>query len=262
MNKSLPIVNNISYSTLTDFHRCPWYFKVKNVDKISDFSTSVKTIYGTLIHKNVQDILLDKISPEDAYKRFNRTWKKFCGLYKKHITVDTEFAYKSSELIFTSIKTKFQEWWPNYKVLSVEYRLLQPASEKWEQNFKGFVDLNIQTEDGDIFILDLKTSDSLYSFKKYRDKIKDYQLILYKLFYSMQESVDLDNIKLAFVILDTTKDPVSLLKITSGAKRLDNALEWLGTNLSAINRQVFLRNRSNCQMYGKPCKFYKSEYCK
>ena len=140
--------------------------------------------------------------------------------------------------------------------------MLQPASEKWNQKFKGFVDLILELPDGSIKILDLKTSGSLYTFDKYRDKFKDYQLTLYKLFYSQQTNTDLEKIETGFVVLDKTKNPISFVKITSGAKKMENALQWLSLGLSAINRGVFVKNRSSCQMYGKPCKFYKSEYCK
>ena len=261
-NSNLPILNTISYSSLSDWQKCSWYFKVKHIDKIPDFSSSVETHYGTLIHRFIQQILMNEITPIEAHKKFTRIWKKFTGIYKKYITIDINFAFKSSQLIFENIKEKLEEEFPGYKVVAVEYKLIQPSSEKWNQNFKGFIDLILMLPDGNIKIIDLKTSSSLYTFNKYRDKFKDYQLVLYKLFYSIQASVELENIDLCFVVLDKTKAPISLLKITSGAKKLDNALEWLSSGLRAINRGIFIKNRSNCQLYGKPCKFYKSEYCK
>ena len=103
---NLPILNNISYSTLSDWNKCPWYFKVKNIDKVSDFSSSVETIYGTLIHRYVQQILLNETTADDAFIKFSRIWKKFIGIYKKYIPekTDTKFAFKSSKLIFDNIK--------------------------------------------------------------------------------------------------------------------------------------------------------------
>jgi hypothetical protein len=260
-NSNLPILNNISFSTLNDHNKCSWYFKVKNIDKVPDFSSSVETIYGTLIHRFVQDILLDNVSPVDAYSKFSRIWKKFTGIYKKYITIDTKFALKSSELIFNNIKPKFTEWFGDYQVVAVECRLLQPASDKWNQNFKGFIDIVIELADGSIKILDFKTTSSLYTFNKFKDKYKDYQLTLYKIFYSQQANVDLEKIETAYVILDKTKDPVTLLKVTSWARKMANALEWLSDTLSAVNRGIFLKNRSNCQLYNKPCRFYKTKYC-
>jgi hypothetical protein len=260
-NKSLPVLNNISYSSLTDWNRCPWYFKVKNIDKVSDFSRSVETIYGTLIHKFVQEILLEDITATAASLKFNRIWKKFTGIYKKYITIDTSFALDSSELIFNEVQRKFKEWFGTYQVLAIEYKIVQPASEKWNQNFKGFIDIVLELSDGSIIIIDLKTSSSFYTFNRFKDKYKDYQIVLYKHFYSKQANMDLSKIRVYFVVLDKTKEPINLLPITSGNVKIKNALDWLNGGLSAINRNIYLKNRSNCQMYGKPCSFYKTKYC-
>lgn len=258
---SLPIVNNISYSSLTDWNRCPHLYKLKHVDRLKDFTSSIDTIYGTMIHRAVQAILLGESTEEIELERFLRTWKKLCGIYKKFIDKDTSFGEVAGTAIISSIREVFKQKFGEYRVLHIEERLSLEAIERFSQNFKGFIDIVLELADGTIVIGDFKTCSTAYAFNKFKDKFKDYQLTLYKHFYAKKNGLDLSKIKTMFILLDKTKKPISFLEISSGPKKIKNALEWLENSLSAINRQVFLKNRSNCQMYGKPCTFYKSKYC-
>ena len=262
MSNLLPIVNNISYSHLVDYDRCDWLYKLKHIEHLPDFTNSPETIYGTYIHEAIQDVLSGKIDFPSATKAFLRKWNKFCGIYKKYIKKDIRFGVTCGPSIISSISEFFKATFGDHKVLYVEERLALPASERWPQNFKGFVDMVLELSDGTIAIVDFKSCSSAYMFNQYKTKQKDYQLVLYKHFYSKKYNIDLNKIKTFFVLLSRDKkNPVSHLEITSGQKKINNALEWMSNALSAINRQVFFKNRSNCKMYNKDCTFYKTKHC-
>ena len=100
-------------------------------------------------------------------------------------------------------------------------------------------------------------------FKKFKTKYNDYQLVLYKHALSSMENIPLDKIKLCF--LTVAKDlsiskPLSLLEITSGNVKVNNALDWMNKVLTEVNKKKFARNRKACNtaFYGKECPFLRS----
>jgi hypothetical protein len=101
---------------------------------------------------------------------------------------------------------------------------------------------------------------------KYKDAAKEYQLTLYKHFYSVIKNIDPKNIETYFVVIEKqkSKSPLKTIRITSGPKKVANALRWMNDPLSAINRKIFIKNRTSCLRYGEghPCYFYRSEHCK
>lgn len=273
MPASLPIVKSISFSGLSDFQHCGHYYKLVNVDKLRQFTKNVWTHWGSLVHKYVQLVLEDKMEPKAASDRFARIWKKFCGLYGKceyeegkTISELKDLAHVGALTVYT-IKAEFLKKFGNYKVLQVERYIRCPNGSDWPQEFRGFVDIVIQLEDGSVVVIDFKTCKNAWSFNKFKDKFKDYQLTLYKHFLCKEEqSWNPKTTETYFVTLErtpTSKKPVGFTRITSGQKKVDNAIEWLNNTLYAVNNQKWLKNRSSCLKYGEkhPCVFYQTEHC-
>lgn len=265
-------IDRFSYSSLTDWQKCPYFFKLCHIDGLKEYKDTIWTHYGTLVHRFVQDVLDGKYEdPMDAAKKMNRIWLRFCRLYKESLLEQTDgkdprplsiAAGRSIVGIYHELKKEFG----NFKVLAIEEEILMPVSDKWPHNFKGFIDIVIETEDGKILIIDFKTAKSAYLFVKFKDKFKEYQLTLYKSFYCRKHNIDPKNVETYFVVLEKnekSKAPIKLVRTTSGATKVKNALEWLDSAIAAVEAGRFLKNKRSCLKYGEayPCEFYKTPHC-
>jgi len=269
----LPIINTISFSALSNWQYCTWYFLLKNVKKIEPFEETIYSHWGTLIHRYLQLVLSGKMTPQKAGKNFTRTWIKFCKIYGKYIRKQIDYKKKDNPLMWgknalstiLNIQEIFEEKFGNYKILKIEENLYLPTPQEYPQHFSGYIDVVIQLENGKIVIIDFKTCDSTYLFTKYKDKYKDYQLTLYKHFYSIKHKIDPDQIETYFVPVarKASKKQIEFIRVTSGPKKVQNALDWLLRALRAINNQIWIKNRMSCFKYGEgdPCVFYDSEFC-
>jgi len=56
------------------------------------------------------------------------------------------------------------------------------------------------------------------------------------------------------------KNIVELFKVTSGQKRIDNALELLHKAIQTIKSGVHIKNKLSCTS-GYGCEFYKTKHC-
>lgn len=259
----LPIVKTISYSALSDWNLCPYYYFLADVKRLKTFKNTSDTIFGTMMHQYCQDILEDKISTEAAISHFKRKWKKFCSLFK-----EKNFAHyeQGGENILSVLKNELQSYFGKFKVVEVEYRLSAPNGSRWPQRFKGLIDIVLELENGRKVVADFKTANSTFFFVRYKNRFKDYQLILYKHFYCLEKNIKTEDIDTYFFVLEknpASKKPVSIVGVTSGKRKMENALGWMSVALSAISREVFLRNRTGCFAYGSdhPCEFYRSKEC-
>jgi hypothetical protein len=269
----------ISYSALSNWQYCPHFYKLKNIDRLDPFVGNIWTYHGKLVHKYLQVVLKGEMSPTAGSKAFTKTWKRFCRFYKESLQNQVkkhenpvDFAI-SGEKAVAQIKKKFEKEFGKYKVVGTEVRLDFPSAEKYPQNFKGFIDIVLELEDGKIVIIDFKGCHSSFMFNKYRDKYKDYQLTLYKHYYCLRFNVSPRNVETYFVPIERnpkSKLPVSFFRVTSGPKKVANALAWLQRALGAINRGDWTKNRMACLKYSSSpykktgkhaCVFYESEHC-
>lgn len=279
-------LKTISFSSLTDNRKCGHYFFLKNIKRIDVFTSNIWTHYGTLVHKYIQAVLVEKsqevgaslpwrsvilepLEPEIAAKQFIRTWFKFCKLFKVQLAeqypdIDVKNLYKNPVRAIMNVREALTKEFGEHKVLSVELRLKEPT--KYSQLFSGFIDIILELSDGRIVIVDLKTTSSHFVFTKFKDKFKDYQLTLYKHFYCIKNEKDPKQIETYFLTM--AKDPkvkpaLKLIRVTSGKKKVENALAWMNGVLSAVQREMYVKNRMSCDdFYGKSCPFKNTEHCK
>ena len=270
MKISLPILDNqvpktISFSSRSNFEQCSYYYLLVDILRLKPWKNSPDTLFGTYIHSAVQDVISEKSTVEDASKLFSRKWKIFSKLYRKFLNKDDLEISPAGRKIIEQVIPALKKEFGNFKVLAIEERLEMPV-EGFSQKFKGFIDAVLEAEDGRIIIVDFKTSGSAFSFSKFKDKFKDYQLTLYKFYYADKYKIDPDKIETYFVVLEknlNSKIPVVPIRVTSGKIKIKNAIEWLKFALNAINKKKFYRNRSACLKYGEghPCVFMNT-YCK
>ena len=266
------LIKTISYSSLEDWRYCPYYYKLRYLDKLKPFTNNLWTHFGKLVHRHLQNVLIEKEEPHESADRFLKIWNRFCRFYKKQIEEEfgkdfyaAGFGTPVSKAIRT-IRDEIQNEFGNYKVLKIEENLFLP-NENYPQKFAGYIDLVLELEDGRIIILDIKTCESSYMFNKFKAKYKDYQLTLYKHFFAIKHSIELDKIDTYFVTVERnhkSKKPLKLFKVSSGQKKLKNATEWLQNSLGGINKGLWIKNRMSCHKYGPDhkCFFYQTKHCK
>jgi hypothetical protein len=153
------------------------------------------------------------------------------------------------------------KYFGEFELIGVEHLLLEHIEEfETQLNFKGFIDTVIKTKDNKIHILDLKTTSWGWDAEKKNDKKVLYQLIYYKNYYAKKYNIPLQNIECEFVLLKRTakKDPIEIFKITSGKKRIENAIEYLKGAVVNIERGNFPKNKLSCEN----CLFRHTEHCK
>lgn len=256
-------IERISYSSLVDFSFCGKYYKLVHLDKLKTFKGSVDTHFGTLLHKYVQAVLLDKFEIPYAAKRFEEIWERYCSWHK----VDKKYKAwgKVGEKIIQYIKGFLFSKFGKYTVKHVEYKI-EHQLENFTQRFKGYIDLVLELENGDIVIVDIKTAGSAFFFNRYRDKIKDYQITLYKKFYGEIEKIEADKISTVFLVFEKdveSKSPIVLIPVGSGEVKISNAEDWLRLSLININKNLFIKNKTSCLKFGEKhaCQFFKSDHC-
>lgn len=256
-------MSHISFSALKIFNECPHKYKLLYEEKVGAFSSSEHTAFGTALHESaelkVQDdsvneveVFLNKFDQEVSILKENKP-----QVDEKLINEMRKQGEKLARMIVPSLKEKFG----NFKVLAAEEDILEKIKELPEYNtqFKGFIDLVIQTEDGKIHILDWKSCAWGWDMKKKSDPMTTYQLTFYKHFYSQKHNVEPENIETYFALLKRTvkKDNVEIFRVTSGSKKIQNALNLLKKGLYNINKKNYPKNRMSCTY----CEFKKTTHC-
>jgi len=256
-------MSHISFSALKTWNECPFKYKLAYEDRVKAFTGSEYTIFGTALHEaaelKVQDESLDEI--EIFTKKFISEIELLksnkAEVNEKLLSEMMEQGKNLAPKIIPSLKEKFG----NFKVLAAEEDLLEKIKELPEflTEFKGFIDLILQTEDGIIHIIDWKSCAWGWDQKKKSDPMVTYQLTFYKHFYSQKHNIDPKNIETYFALLKRTakKDHVEIFRVTSGTRKTQNAFNLLKKALYNINKNNFPKNRMSCNN----CEFKKTEYC-
>ena len=259
-------LKNISFSSVSSYYFCPRFFKLAQIEKLRT-GNSVHTIYGKLLHKYIQDVLTCKITPSKASQEIGKTWKKFCKLYK--LKEHENWIISTTKALLT-VQIELTKQFGKYKVISVEERLTEKINDTYPQLFKGFIDLVLELEDKSVVVIDIKSCSTHFMFFKYKETFKDYQLTLYKHFLKQKNNIQ-KNIETYFMTVERdfkSKSPVKLTRVTSGPKKISNALKWVESCLSSVNNGIFLKNRLSCHKYTTPgtfetnaCIFFNTPNC-
>lgn len=250
---------HISFSELKDWNFCPFYRKLVQEDGVNPFTDSIFTVFGTSVHSICETM----VKGEDSKSLFE---SKFSENIKNSPIQPTdkeiESFTKEGKEILEEVLFALDKYFGKYEVLQAEEQLYENINEfsRGSYNFKGFIDLVLRTEDGKIHILDWKTCSWGWDMKKKSDKMTTYQLTLYKKFYAQKYQVDLDQIETHFALLKRTAkigNKVEIFRVTSGAKKIENALDLLVKAVTNITSNKHMKNKLSCGQ----CKMHKTEYC-
>ena len=250
---------HISFSALKVFSECAFRYKLNYVDDMRVFSGNEFTAFGTALHEACERKVLDVgIDAVQVFRdKFNEELSKLAPADESNRKLREEMLGQGetlSALILDALKSYFG----SFRVVSAEEELLSPLPNT-EVQFKRYIDLIIQTDDGKYHIIDYKSCSWGWDAKKRSDAMTSYQLTLYKNFFSKIKNVDPKNIETHFALLKRTakKNQVELFRVTSGPKKVENALKVLNNAVYNIGKGNFPKNRLNC----KYCEFYKTEHC-
>lgn len=223
-NKTFPQIDysyqkSISYSQLSMFRSCPhkWELHYKDGHYISE--QSINLTFGTALHEVLQHYLTvfyevsaaaaDRINLEEYFQN------KLGEIYKLNYETNknTHFSspvelrefYNDGIEILNFLKKKKGGYFSKkgWYLVGCEIPIqLSPNSQYKNIIYKGFLDLVLYHEPTNtIKIIDIKTSTRGWGDKEKKDEDKQYQLILYKQFFSKIYNIPEENISVEFFIV-------------------------------------------------------------
>ncbi len=255
-------MSHISFSELKCWNDCAFKHKLMYIDRLKVFKGNEYTAFGKALHEVCEHGIKDPSIKLDEY---------FLDCFEKEIDdlSDVELRQDLIESMLdqgTRLALKglpaLKDEFGNFKVISTEEQLKEKIEFFESFDFKGFIDLVIQTEDGKYHIIDWKTCSWGWDARKKADPMITYQLTLYKHFFAQKHNIDPKDIETYFALLKRTakNNIVEIFRVTSGSKKTENALNLMNKALYNISNGFHIKNRLACRKdYG--CEFYKTDHC-
>lgn len=254
---------HISYSELKDWAHCPHYHKKAWVEKVAPFEGNEYTAFGSAIHDVCEKKLLkEDINPTELFQLGFA--KRVQQLIEKNIEFNPTNVQQmkvAGPAILAEVDDALQDYFGEYEVFSSEEMLYVPI-ENFNINFKGFVDAVVKV--GDTYhLFDWKTCSWGWDSRRKAEKLVTYQLTLYKHFFCQKHKIDPEKVETHFALLKRTakKDRVEIFRVTSGARKTENALKLLYQAIYNITKRFAIKNRLNCHK-PYPCKLLNTEHCR
>tara|TARA_B100000768_G_C11205124_1_gene343497 strand:- start:51 stop:929 length:879 start_codon:yes stop_codon:yes gene_type:complete len=202
------------------FRGCPHRWKLQYKDKIKRFTSSIHTVFGTAMHEVIQHYLDVMFENSAAYadRSINMEEKfqeSFIGEYNKqyktnknqHFSDATEMRefFEDGIAILEWFKKKRSRYFSKKGTYLVGCEVpIVIAPNKMYSNvlYMGYLDVVTYCETTDTFkIIDIKTSTKGWSDYNKKDEDKQFQLLLYKQYFSEQYGVPLEKIEIEFMIV-------------------------------------------------------------
>jgi hypothetical protein len=241
-------LTHISYSELKNWEFCPFYHKLTYIDGNKSFKGNEYTAFGTAIHNICEKKLLQEdFNPKEIFvQEFQKELKQ---LEDDKVEFNLERALEmvpQGIALIPEIEPALKDYFKSYEIISSEEKLMVPINE--HINFKGFIDAVVKTDDGKYHIVDWKSTSWGWDSRRRSDPMVTYQLTLYKYFFCEKHGIEPENVETHFALLKRTaaKNKVEFFRVTSGAKKTENALKLLHMALYNIGKQRYLKKRSNC----------------
>lgn len=251
---------HISFSEFKLWSECTWRHKLKYIEGLDGFTGNAFTAFGSAIHSACEEIAVKNLEgiEEKFEKFFDNEIEELEEVTDRDRKLLTEMRDQGKNIL-PHVLVELEKQFPNFELVAVEEDLFEEF-EEGGLKFKGYIDLVLKSEDGKYHIIDWKSCSWGWDARKKADKILGYQLVFYKWFWARKHDVPLENIETHFGLLKRTakKNNVEIFRVTSGQKKVDNALTALKNAVINIKRQRFIKNRLSC----KYCPFYRTEHCR
>lgn len=251
---------HISFSELKNWNFCPFYHKLTYIDKIRGFAGNEYTAFGTAIHNVCEKKLLKE--DVDLYDIFKIDFMKELSELPPELDLREDLVVSmgnQAKNIIPEIEPALNKYFSEgYEVVSTEELLMVPIEDSG-LNFKGYIDAVVKTPDGKYHIIDWKSCSWGWDARKRSDPMVTYQLTFYKIFFAQKHGIDLKDIETHFALLKRTakKNNVEIFRVTSGNKKMQNAMGLLSKALFNIKKKNYIKDKRSC---GK-CEFYKTSHC-
>ncbi len=222
-NPPLPVnfavEKNISYSQLSMFTQCPkkWSLQYRDGHKISE--QSIHMTFGTALHEVLQhylDVMYETSGAEadriDIEELFEDTLRKcYADDYKKnkdqHFSSPKELRefFDDGKEILKFFKKQRGAYFnkKGWHLVGCEVPIVMAPNLRLNRvKYMGYLDVVMYHEPTNTFkIIDIKTSTKGWNKWNKKDESKQFQLILYKYFFSKQYNIPLENIEIEFFIV-------------------------------------------------------------
>ncbi len=278
----------VSFSQYTLYNKCPYQYKLQYVDKLSESTANIHTLFGQSMHFTLQHFLSVMYGTAKSQAMQLDTDKMLLDSMKKEFIKETEKL--SSGAICTKLELeefygdgrRIIEWFKKnidkfytkggYELVAIEMPL--NAELRPNIHFIGFIDVVMRDLATDEYILiDLKTSTRGWNKYQKNDPFKNAQLVMYKKMFSDIKKVPIEKIKVEFQIMrrklyEDAPFPIPYMSrhVPASGKPTVNKvyksfMEFVDTVFDEngnFNKDVFPKNpgvkNGNC----KWCEFYKS----
>lgn len=164
-----------SFSKVSTFSQCSWLFKLKYIDKIRVKGDSCYTWWGTVSHALIQDFY------DGAYTYEEMAEKLEDKILEYNMLDDPKLAFPEQSQ-FESYIENLRHYFSNVKTMTCKVTNEKPVLAVFEGNeryvFQGYIDSEMIDEDGNLVILDYKTS-SMSGFTGAKLLEKARQLMIY-----------------------------------------------------------------------------------
>jgi len=281
---------NISYSQMSMFRECPKKWSLQYREGHKQFTSTIHTVFGTALHEAVQHyltVMYDQSAAaadrEDIIEMFEESLreeykKQYAKNDNQHFSTSQELRefYDDGVTILEHLKKNRGKYFSKrgWYLAGCEVPIVITPNKRYNNVvYQGFLDVVLYHEPTNKFrIIDIKTSTNGWNAKAKKDENKQFQLILYKKFFSEQFNVPLENIDIEFFIVkrklyENTDYPIPRVqefKPASGKVKLNKATRAL----EEFIQRAFDKNghadvdhqptpHKNCNW----CPFYKTHLC-
>jgi hypothetical protein len=259
-NFELPTIDyktqkHVSFSQMNVFRGCEYRWKLEYKDGLRKFTSSSHTTFGTAMHETLQsylDVLYNESEQKADDLDLNTIFKNnFMKEYEKqvkendgdHYMTKDEFIefYEDGVDIINNFKSDRQKHFYKDKIHLVGCEIpitLPPDPDNPNVVYIGYLDVVIYNEKtGRFKIIDIKTSTKGWFKWAKEDETKQFQLLLYKKYFSIQYDVPEDKIDIEFFILkrklwENSKYPqnhIQLFEPVSGPIKTNKAVKAMSS---------------------------------
>tara|TARA_Y100000310_G_scaffold342421_1_gene445616 strand:+ start:1094 stop:1870 length:777 start_codon:yes stop_codon:yes gene_type:complete len=257
-------MSHVSFSELKNWDKCAFYHKLMHVDKLKLFKGNEYTAFGTAIHDTCENMLLNEhLEVSDFFlEKYKESLKKLADddyEFDKKLALDMK---EQGLEILPYIKPALNSYFSKYKIFSTEEKLFENV-EINDYKYKGYIDLVLQTSDGKYHIIDWKSCSWGWNSRRKTERMTTYQLTFYKYYFAKKHNIDLDNVETHFALLKRTAqdNKVEIFKVSSGKKKIKNALNFLNKAMYNIINKKYIKNKLACHGPFGTCEFYKTKHC-
>ncbi len=210
---------NVSYSQLSMFRQCPKKWSLQYKEGHKQYTPTIHTVFGSALHEAIQHyltVMYDKSGAaadrEDIIGLFEeKLSEEYRVQYKKngdsHFSnaVELREFFEDGVNIINYLKKNRSRYFSrkNTHLAGCEVPIIITPNKRYTNVvYQGYLDVVLYHEYSDTFtIIDIKTSTKGWSKWAKKDEDKQFQLILYKKFFSETFNIPLEKINIEFFIV-------------------------------------------------------------